>query len=227
MGTPQNTNNLAIYDMDKTLTKAPTYTAFLMHVAIRRAPWRFLLLPFVGLSLLAYALKLIDRARLKEWNHWLLIGPKLPQAKLEPLVRSFAERTMRSNIRPGTRAALEKDRADGRVLIMATASYHFYAAAIGEKLGFDHVIGTNSVLGLDAKVHAKIDGENCYGPAKLHMIEAWLLENNVAPGHVRFYSDHHSDQPAFDWSDEPVAVHPDAKLLALAKERGWRIEDWG
>ena len=112
------------------------------------------------------------------------------------------------------------------MLVMATASYRFYAAAIGEKLGFDHVIGTNSVLGLDAKVHAKIDGENCYGPAKLRMIEAWLLENNVAPGHVRFYSDHHSDRPVFDWSDEAIAVHPDAKLAAIARECGWRIEDW-
>ncbi|NNC46840.1 MAG: HAD-IB family phosphatase [Sphingomonas sp.] len=227
MASSPEPTNLAIYDMDKTLTKAPTYTAFLMHVAMRRAPWRFILLPLVGLSLLAFLFGMIDRARLKEWNHRLLIGHRLSREKLSPLVRSFAERVMRSNIRPGTHAALAKDREDGRMLVMATASYRFYAAAIGEKLGFDHIIGTNSVLGLDAEVHARIDGENCYGPAKLRMIEAWLLEHNVVPGHVRFYSDHHSDQPAFDWSDEPVAVHPDPKLLAIAKARGWRIEDWG
>jgi phosphoserine phosphatase len=44
---------------------------------------------------------------------------------------------------------------------------------------------------------------------------------------VRFYSDHVSDRPAFEWSDEPVAVNPHAKLRRLAEQRGWTIEDWG
>jgi phosphoserine phosphatase len=48
-----------------------------------------------------------------------------------------------------------------------------------------------------------------------------------AHGHVRFYSDHVSDRPAFEWADEPVAVNPHGKLKRLAKERGWAIEDWG
>ena len=38
-------SDLAIYDMDRTVTKRPTYTPFLLHCAIRRAPWRLLLLP--------------------------------------------------------------------------------------------------------------------------------------------------------------------------------------
>ena len=35
-----------------------------------------------------------------------------------------------------------------------------------------------------------------------------------------------SDAPAFEWSDEPVAVNPHAKLARLARERGWAVEDW-
>jgi phosphoserine phosphatase len=48
-----------------------------------------------------------------------------------------------------------------------------------------------------------------------------------AHGHVRFYSDHVSDQPAFEWADEPVAVNPHGRLRRLAEQRGWQIEDWG
>ena len=66
--------DLAIYDMDRTVTRHATYTPFLLHCAIRRAPWRLLLLPFVILSMLAYVAKLIDRGRLKEINHRLLLG---------------------------------------------------------------------------------------------------------------------------------------------------------
>ena len=39
---------LAIYDMDKTITRVPTYPGFLRHAALRLAPWRLILLPLAG-----------------------------------------------------------------------------------------------------------------------------------------------------------------------------------
>jgi HAD superfamily hydrolase (TIGR01490 family) len=218
---------MAIYDLDRTLTRHATYTPFLLHCAIRRAPWRLLLIPFVILSMLAYALKLIDRGRLKEINHRLLLGHRRHSHELKPLVDSFAARTVAHNIRPGAKAAIARDKAEGRRVVMATASYRLYADAIGRLLGFDDVIGTGSIIGLDERVHAKIDGENCYGPAKLRMVTDWLEKSGLQRGHVRFYSDHASDAPLFEWADEAVAVNPHLRLARLAKERGWKVEDWG
>ena len=220
--------DLAVYDMDRTVTRHATYTPFLLHCAMQRAPWRLLLLPLVALSMLAYVLRLIDRARLKEINHRLLLGGTIHPRDLKPLVDSFADRQLASNIRPGARAAIARDKAEGRRLVLATASYTLYAGEIARRLGFDDVIGTGSVIGLDDRVHAKIAGENCYGPAKMRMIADWVEKSGLkgAHGHVRFYSDHASDQPAFEWSDEPVAVNPHDKLRRLAAERGWAIEDW-
>jgi HAD superfamily hydrolase (TIGR01490 family) len=220
------TTDFAIYDMDRTVTRHATYTPFLLHCATRRAPWRLLLVPFVILSMLAYVLKLIDRRRLKEINHRLLLGHKRHPHELKPLVDSFADRTVASNIRPGARAAIARDKAEGRRVILATASYRLYADAIGARLGFDDVIGTGSIIGLDARVHAKIDGDNCYGPAKLRMVTDWLARSGLSRGHVRFYSDHASDAPVFEWADEAVAVNPHDRLARLAKERGWKVEDW-
>lgn len=219
--------DLAIYDMDRTVTRRATWTPFLLHCAVRRAPWRLVFLPLVVLSMLAYVLKLIDRGKLKEINHRLLLGGETRKAVLQPLVESFAERTLSGNVRPGARAAIARDKAEGRRVVMATASYRFYAAAIARRLGFDDCIGTNSVLGLDERVHARIDGENCYGPAKLRMIEQWLAAHGLARAHVRFYSDHASDAPVFEWADEAVAVNPHDRLLRLARTRGWAVEDWG
>jgi HAD superfamily hydrolase (TIGR01490 family) len=219
--------DLAIYDMDRTVTRRATYTPFLLHCAMRRAPWRLLFIPLVTLSMLAYLAKLIDRGRLKEINHRLLLGHERHPAELKPLVESFAEAVLTSNVRPGARAAIARDKAEGRRVVMATASYRFYAREIAERLGFDDCIGTRSILGLDERVHAKIDGENCYGPAKLRMISDWLEKSGLDRGHVRFYSDHASDAPVFVWADEAVAVNPHARLARLARERGWRTEDWG
>ena len=222
-------SDLAIYDMDRTVTRHATYTPFLLHCAARRAPWRLLLVPFAILSMIAYVIRLIDRARLKEINHRLLLGHRVHPSDLKPLVESFAARQVATNIRPGARAAVARDKAEGRRLVLATASYRLYADAIAERLGFDDAIGTGSVIGLDERVHAKIAGENCYGPAKLRMIADWVEKSGLkcVHCHVRFYSDHVSDQPAFEWADEPVAVNPHGKLRRLAEQRGWTIEDWG
>jgi HAD superfamily hydrolase (TIGR01490 family) len=221
-------SDLAIYDMDRTVTHRPTYTPFLLHCAVRRAPWRLLLLPVVLLSMLAYVARLIDRGRLKEINHRLLLGGAIHPRDLKPLVDSFADAQVAGNIRPGARKAIARDKAEGRRVVLATASYRLYADAIAERLGFDDVIGTGSVVGLDDRVQAKIAGENCYGPAKMRMIDDWVEKSGLAGvhGHVRFYSDHVSDRPVFEWADEAVAVNPDAKLRRLAAERGWAVEDW-
>ena len=218
--------DFAIYDMDRTVTRHATYTPFLLHCAMRRAPWRLLLLPFVATAMLAYVLKLIDRGKLKEICHRLLLGHRRHPHELKPLVDSFADRTAISNVRPGALAAIARDKAEGRRVVMATASYRLYAQAIGDRLGFDDVIGTGSIIGLDERVHAKIDGENCYGPAKLRMVVDWLGKSGFERGHVRFYSDHASDAPVFEWADEAVAVNPHAKLAKLAATRGWTVEDW-
>lgn len=222
-------SDLAVYDLDRTITRRPTYTLFLVHCAMRRRQWRLVFVPVVVLAMLAYAMGLFDRGRLKEICQALLIGQRVHASELRPLAESFADATVTNNIRPGARRAIERDRAERRRLVLATASYRLYADAIANRLGFDDVIATGSVIGLDDRVHARIAGTNCYGEEKMRMIADWVDKSGLLGkhGHVRFYSDHASDEPAFLWSDEPVAVNPHARLARLAAERGWAVEDWG
>jgi len=219
---------LAIYDMDRTITRRGTYTGFLLHVAARRSPWRLIFAPLVPLAMLAYAAKLIDRSRLKEINQALLTGGHIPSAELEPLARSYADRTIATNIYPGALRQMAADRASGHRLIMATASYRIYVGAIAEKLGMDDVIATDSFCLPDGRIRARIEGENCYGPAKLRKIEAWMETQGLdrASCTVRFYSDHVSDAPVLDWADVPIAVNPSPRLRRLAQTHGWLIVDW-
>jgi len=218
--------DIAIYDLDRTITRRATYTPFLIHCARARAPWRLALAPAVAGSMAAFAGGIIGRARLKEVNHQLLLGYARADDEIKPLVEEFAEQNVRENLHPGAIRAIARDRSDGRRLVMATASYALYVDAIAERLGFDDVIATRSVRGSDGRLLARIQGNNCYGPAKLAMIREWMAEEQVERGHVRFYSDHHSDAPALEWADEAVAVNATRKLAKLARKRGWRIEDW-
>jgi HAD superfamily hydrolase (TIGR01490 family) len=220
--------SLAIYDMDKTITRKATYTPFLLHACRKLAPWRMVLLPLVGLSLVAYGIRLIDRGRLKEWNYLLLIGRGVAPERLEPVVESFAARQIETNIMPGALRTIAEDRAAGRRLVMATASYRLYAAAIAKRLGFDDVIATDTLRDSKGRIVARIDGANCYGLGKLDMIEAWLqregLERDAV--HIRFYSDHHSDHHVHRWADEAVAANAHSRLVRLAEVEGWEVVDW-
>jgi len=220
---------LAIYDMDRTVTRTGTYTPFLIHAAKVLAPWRLALATFVPFTMAAYGLKLIDRRRLKEWNQRLLLGGAVPRGKLQPAVDAFAELIYKTNVHPGALRQIAEDKAAGRRLVLATASYRFYVEAIAEKLGFDDVIATGSITGLDDIIHAKIDGDNNYGPAKLRLIEAWMADQGIKREDVtiRFYSDHVSDWPALEWADTAIAVNPSAGLRRMAAKRGWQIVDWG
>ncbi len=112
-------------------------------------------------------------------------------------------------------------------MILATAANDYYLAAIARQLGIDEIVATRFRWEGEHLLPV-IEGENCYGPAKLAMIRAYLSERGLVRGdlHLRFFSDHLSDLPTFDWADEPIAVNPSRKLRARARERGWPILDW-
>jgi HAD superfamily hydrolase (TIGR01490 family) len=219
--------DLAIYDMDKTITRVATWTPFLRHAARERGMAALWLLPIAGAAVAGYALKLYGRDRLKEMTQRVVLGRAVPGERLTDTARRFAQATVATGLLDGARARIEADRAEGRMLVLATASYRFYAQEIADLLGFDAVIATESAR--DAgEVLSRIHGENCYGAAKLRAIEAWTAGRGIARGDVgvRFYSDHVSDAPVFDWADEPFPVNAHAPLKALAKRRGWPVLDW-
>jgi HAD superfamily hydrolase (TIGR01490 family) len=220
--------HLAIYDMDKTITATPTWTRFLVHAARSRAPWRLALLPLVGVAGLGYLLKLIDRAGLKQLSQRLLLGRALALADLETVAETFAAAEIASGVLHGARERIEADRAADYRLVMATASHGYYAAAIARHLGFDDVVATQARRDGQGRILSLIEGDNCYGPVKLRMVESWMQRAGIARDdiHVRAYSDHVSDAPLLEWADEGFAVNAHGPLRALAAARGWPLLDW-
>lgn len=218
---------LAIYDMDRTITRYPTYTPFMLAWAARHRPWRLLTAPLVVACLLAYVGKWISRGRLKTLMLALLVG-RPSAAQLQPAIDRFVDRLFDNGVYAGALAQIAADKAAGARVILATASYDFYVDDIAARLGVSEIVATRSVWDAQQRILPAINGENCYGPAKLAMVLDYLAAEGLdrAACHVTFYSDHHSDQPVFDWADVAVATNPNSRLRALAQSRGWRIIDW-
>jgi HAD superfamily phosphoserine phosphatase-like hydrolase len=208
---------IAIYDMDKTITRQATFNRFLRHSLMRQGRWRAVFLPVILPVGAAYGLRLINRGRLKSISLRLLAG----RGNYALRSASFAQETIAHNILPHARAQIAADQVAGARLVLATASYRFYAAEIGHMLGFTDIIATDNN-------GAKIKGKNCYGPAKLAMIKAWMNTQGIKreEAHISFYSDHVSDTPCFEWADAAYTVNPNPSLRRLAHIRGWPVFDW-
>ncbi len=220
-------HRIAIYDMDKTITRKATFGPFLAYAVPRFQPWRIVMLPLVLLTTLGYALKLVDRGRLKEINLGLMLGRSVDANRLAALSRGFAGRTLSRNMLPGALDQIAKDKADGFRIVLASASYAFYVAEIGALLGISDVIATKT-SGSRAQTFPKIDGENCYGGAKLRMVEDWMRDQGIdrSGAEIRFYSDHVSDAPCLAFADTAFATNPHPPLRRLAADKGWGVVNW-
>ena len=219
---------LAIYDMDKTVTRRATYNGFLLHMAFNKSPWRLFLAPLLPIGLALYALKLWNRAQLKQFSQTLLIGHRVPRARFAKYLESHADIVVGKNVYPQLLARVAEEKAAGYRHVMATASYRLYVDAIAKRLGFDDVIATDLATDSTGHVLARIDGHNCYDAAKLERVKGWMEAHGLSREncHIRAYSDHVSDAPLLSYADEPFATNPHGPLARLAASKGWPILDW-
>ena len=220
--------NIAIYDLDKTITRRPTFTHFLLFYARRTAPIRLALLPVWIAAMLGYKLRLYGRKPLKQFGIAMFIGRKICPNTLPKIVASFAEQVVREGLQSGAVARIDADRARGALLVMATAAPHFYAGHIGAKIGFDAVIATRHIGEADGQLMHRIDGENCYAAEKLRRVQEWLSQQDInrKDAHIRFYSDDISDRSTLDFADEGYAVNPSKRFMKAAAEANWGVLDF-
>lgn len=219
---------IAIYDMDKTVTRRATYNGFLLHMAWNKSPWRLFLSPLLLAGFALYATKLWDRARLKEFSQQLLIGRSISRDRFARYLESHAELVVGKNVYPQLRERVAEEKAAGYRHVMATASYRLYVEAIAHRLGFEHVIATDLSTDSSGHVLARIDGHNCYDAAKLDKVQAWIAGEGLMREdcHIRAYSDHVSDAPLLAFADEAFATNPHKPLAEMARANGWQIIDW-
>lgn len=219
--------HISIFDVDRTITRRPTYSHFLLFAALRTAPWRLLLLPVLAPVALAYAAKMLPRRVMKEWMHRVALGRAVPRGKADVLARQFAMRMVQGGMPDPALRRISAEAAEGRTVVFATAAPALYIAPLAEALGVQLVVATRGRWQDDALTH-RIDGPNCYGPAKLDMVRQALLDAGMRRdgAHLRFFTDHASDLPLCDWADEVFAVNPSRRMRGLARRRGWPVLDW-
>ena len=128
-------------------------------------------------------------------------------------------------IRPEATALVQRHRAQGDRLLIVTATNEFVTAPIAKAFGIDTLIAVQLERDPNGELTGQIAGTPSFGPGKVVRLQQWLEQQGLTWAGIRstFYSDSINDLPLLEKVNHPVATNPDARLRAVAQQRGWPI----
>lgn len=194
---------VAAFDLDGTLTRRDTLKPFLVRAfGVRRVAWAFLRLSPLALQVA------LGRAGVDDFKVRAIaqLFVDADPERLRAAGRAHAVRVMRQ-LRPAALERIEWHRAQGHVLVLASASVDLYVEPLARALGFEHVACTRPALAAGpsgARYDGHLAGEDCTGAAKVRCLEAMLGPLSRVELHA--YGDSRGDR----------------ELLAVAQHPHWR-----
>ncbi|MGO4383122.1 HAD family hydrolase [Specibacter sp. RAF43] len=130
-----------------------------------------------------------------------------------------------SKIWPGTRALTQEHLRSGRQVWLVTATPVEVASVIADRLALTGALGTVAEIE-DGLYTGKLVGEILHGPAKARAVQALAIEQGLDLGRCWAYSDSYNDIPLLTAVGNPVAINPDTRLRAHARDHNWPIYDF-
>jgi phosphoserine phosphatase len=112
---------------------------------------------------------------------------------------------------------------DGRAAFIVSAAGNDLVRALAAVLGMEGGIGTGWAIGADGKYTGEMDGPFVYGEGKVKAMQRFAKKHDIDMGASFAYSDSASDLPMLRSVGNAVVVNPDADLLEIARQEGWRV----
>jgi len=193
--------DLAIFDLDYTLTKRGTWARFIIQGVLPRPHLWIPLILTTAVSQIRYKRQRSPRIAVKSaMLKWSIAG--LPRTRVERLAQSFAKREVKRG-----------------VVVQAIAAH----------LDIKHFVATDMAWTDQNRLDSKFSSPNCYAKEKLDRVLAYLDENPELKQNntnITMYSDSYSDLDILRFADVGIAINPDLRLRHYANEVGMRIEEW-
>lgn len=130
------------------------------------------------------------------------------------------------HISPMQKMLVQSHQMAGDELLVISSTNEFIITPICRYFGIDNVIGTQLEIGADGRYTGHYIGTPSLKEGKITRLNEWLAERGEtlqSYEKVYFYSDSKNDLPLLRHVNEPVAVNPDAELLAEAQQKGWPV----
>lgn len=154
------------------------------------------------------------------------LGPVLGYSlkELDELHEQFMAEFINPLILPGALALIERHKADGDHCLIMSATNSFITSPIAHRLGVHDLLATDLVI-QGRHYTGDIAGTPCFQEGKVIRLRQWLelQTDQFIIEESTFYSDSFNDVPLLEAVGRPVAVDPDDRLAAIAREQGWEI----
>ena len=146
----------------------------------------------------------------------------LNRAEVQTLQEQFIREWITPILLPQAHDLIDRHRHAGDTLIIITATNTVVTRPIADLLGIEALLGCEAEL-KNGHYIGGIIGTPSFQEGKVSRLDDWLVENKISMAGACFYSDSHNDLPLLERVDKPIAVDPDDKLAAIAKQRSWPI----
>jgi len=138
---------------------------------------------------------------------------------------AFMERRIRPMIGEPARALVRQHQLAGDLCAIITATNSFVTGPIAREFGIEHLLATEPER-REGRFTGKVAGIPCFREGKVRRLDEWLAGRGRRLADFdesTLYSDSHNDLPLLERVSRPVAVDPDEKLAARARQLGWAV----
>ena len=128
-----------------------------------------------------------------------------------------------SRIYPGALACLREHKQMGHRVVLLSGALDFLLDPLKD-LADDVLCASLAVE--DGVYTGELSGAPVAGEARARMLASYARKRGVDLDRSYAYADSISDLPMLEAVGNPVAVNPDRRLAAAAKDRGWQVRRW-
>ncbi|MEK9976954.1 MAG: HAD-IB family hydrolase [Gammaproteobacteria bacterium] len=136
------------------------------------------------------------------------------------LRQQFIDEKIKPIVTQTGKKLIDESQAEGKTVIIATATNDFVTRPIADLFNVDTLIATEFEI-QNNSFTGKVLGEPCFRDGKLNKVKKWINENDYDLSETSFYSDSFNDLPLLEKVKYPVIVDGDDKLVEIGKNNNW------
>ena len=136
------------------------------------------------------------------------------------LRQQFIDEKIKPIVTQTGKKLIDESQAEGKTVIIATATNDFVTRPIADLFNVDTLIATEFEI-QNNNFTGKVLGEPCFRDGKLNKVKKWINENDYDLSKTSFYSDSFNDLPLLEKVKYPVIVDGDDKIVEIGKNNNW------
>lgn len=208
--------------MDKTLIDGNSGVSFMRYSLKRGKTNRFKVFKSM-IDYFRYRFDLLDMKKAYRDSLKPLIGVR--EEELVQFCREWFEEEVRWLIYPEARDFVRIHLAQGETVAIISNATTYAVEPLAEHLGIPHILATRLEVS-EGFFTGKYIEPLCYRHGKVFWAEKLMQELETEFTGSTFYTDSITDLPLLEYVQSPRVVNPDPRLRALAKKRGWPVQDF-